>query len=529
MKHLNILRLILSIMATLVCVCIFYNNLYYKAVCVSIHNKKSLGANLCVYYTENEKEAFSEAKKVTFKIKKNQDSSQIFIPASKLYKFRLDINAKDEFLLESITMHGRETTHLNFNDFIPRNFEVFCIGKNTLRLKSKHKDPFIVYAKPLNIQAETIIIRWWKLFILVAVPFYIVYVLFDILNNRSVTGNITTQKLLNVEFLRILFTLGVLMTHYFHPFKIWNSGVQGVEFFFLLSGYLLALTIKSGKSIIAYAKQRYIRFVPLIVLGGILSGGEWKSFQGVWLLQATGLFPNIPNGPAWYISVLFWCSLFYIALLKTLSRQTLLVTLASIAFVSALMITHINGNIYETFGGIFTRGMLRGISCMACGIILASYCRRTDNGGICIRKRLVCSGLELLCVFYVFVGMFSSKVHINYWAIMPISHSILLCLFILKRGYISDILEHRMFGWLSKYCLAIYLTHNFFRELLVDYISIYSDFSNQHPGVSIAITIILSFVVGVLAHHLVEKPCTRYLTRFFSWMKEGRSRNESKL
>ena len=38
---------------------------------------------------------------------------------------------------------------------------------------------------------------------------------------------------------------------------------------------------------------------------------------------------------------------------------------------------------------------------------------------------------------------------------------------------------------------------------------------------SILIAMVGSWILGILAHHLVEKPCTRYLTNFINWMKEG--------
>lgn len=53
---------------------------------------------------------------------------------------------------------------------------------------------------------------------------------------------------MNVEFLRIVFTLGVVCTHFFFRLNIPNYGGYGVEFFFILSGYFLALTYNPEKT-----------------------------------------------------------------------------------------------------------------------------------------------------------------------------------------------------------------------------------------------------------------------------------------
>ena len=114
-----------------------------------------------------------------------------------------------------------------------------------------------------------------------------------------------------------------------------------MQFFFLLSGYLLAVTYRPERKIFDLAVNRYIRFVPLVVFGGLLAGGEWRSFQGLWMLQNMGLgIGDVPNAPAWYIAVLFWCTLFFVGLMKVFDKKQLLPILAVTAFAAIIMNIH---------------------------------------------------------------------------------------------------------------------------------------------------------------------------------------------
>ena len=108
-------------------------------------------------------------------------------------------------------------------------------------------------------------VRWWKK---------------DIASARL-------PSFLNIEFLRIFFTLGVVCSHFFECIHLWNGGGRGVEFFFILSGYLFAWTWRSDRNIGDFMKQKFIRFVPLTVFGGLMCGGELSVLSNLFFLQNT--------------------------------------------------------------------------------------------------------------------------------------------------------------------------------------------------------------------------------------------------
>ena len=119
-------------------------------------------------------------------------------------------------------------------------------------------------------------------------------------------------------------------------------------------------------------------------------------------------------------------------------------------------------------------------------------------------------------------GCFDRSIMLSGFAIQVLSHVVLLYLFVLKRGLISSMLECAWMSRLARYSLSIYLTHWMFYKTVRTYVEQTSPrWLQDHVALSITAAIVGSYVVGVLAHHLVEKTCTRYLTRFFAWMKEG--------
>ncbi len=337
----------------------------------------------------------------------------------------------------------------------------------------------------------------------------------------------TRRKLHNLDFLRILFTLGVLDLHFSKGlFKLHSTGGQGVEFFFILSGFLLMLTYRPERQLLEYAQQRYIRFVPLVILGGILAGGEWESFLGVFMLQNTGMaYGDVPNAPSWYIAILFWCSLFYLGLIKTLSYRRMLMLVACLTFLTLIFVANIKGGDRQPMMECLplNRGLLRGLSCMGLGILLAHICKPGSfSHAIKPSIAAIFSLAEIGILAYIIVSCFNQSYASSYWIFQPLCHVGLIGLFIVQAGLISRLTNKPIFSLLSNYCLSIYLTHWFCQITVWKWVTYYyPTWIQENVELSLAIAFAISCLVGVLAHHLVEKPCTRYLTQFIKWLKDG--------
>ena len=338
-----------------------------------------------------------------------------------------------------------------------------------------------------------------------------------------VTLNIVQQKqkkdfkrpaLLNIEFLRILFTLGVLLVHFrSHVYHLWSGGGYAVEFFFILSGYFMAYSYRPERTVIDLAQRNWIRFAPLVIVGGLLSKGGVESFYGIFMIQYTGLgFAWIPNGPAWYIGVLFWISLFYLSILRSFSIEKRHLIIGVLTFVSYLIIAR-TGPVHYIISDFIPHGLLRGIAGMGLGILIYQICTRPQNiENRSFLSKFIYSSLELLLILYIISSFFTKEYFIEWWIFNPISHAILLMLFIVKRGFISSFLESPICSGFANYCLSIYLMHWCFYKYRFWQIE-------GECATSIALAIFYSVILGILAHHFVEKPAAKYLKIMFDKLK----------
>lgn len=526
-----VVRCLAALLLSLLSLYIFRSSIFITGYKVSFNYDQTKNIEYQLFYSSDEGELFSEKKCVKKSLTRGCGTVIFHVPSSRLSKIRIDIGKRPgKVKLQNICIEGEYVSPLNLDLLYPYHLDSYNVHGRTVYVKSNHKDPYLTY-KPKSILTspkKVVMVNWFRCLLALFVPFYLVFVLCDVwkLMHKEQIKRVPT--LANLEFLRVLFTLFVLVGHFFPLLQLWSGGTQAVQFFFLLSGYLLALTYRPERKVLDMAIQRYIRFVPLVVFGGLLVGGEWKSFLGCLMLQNTGLISgNVPNAPAWYIAVLFWCTLFFTGLMKALDRKQLLLTLFVISFVSLLMVIHSPtepqpADRAPLFGGFLSKGLLRGVACMSTGIFVAHYCRRVCDETIQLSKRMVYTAAELGVLSYIICGCFHREVFYSDWVIQVVCHVALLCLFVAKRGLISEFFEHKIFSVAARYCLAIYLTHWMFQRIVYRYVqSEYPGWMDQNKFLSISLAIIGSCVLGILAHHLVEKPCTRYLTNFINWMKQG--------
>jgi peptidoglycan/LPS O-acetylase OafA/YrhL len=117
-----------------------------------------------------------------------------------------------------------------------------------------------------------------------------------------------------LDGLRGVASLLVVVFHLFEAFsggdptkQIINHGYLAVDFFFLLSGFVIAYAYDDrwgSMSVWNFAKRRLIRLQPMVVLGSLLGGA-------LFYFQAGPLFPLIAQTPLWQmLLVMLWgCTL----------------------------------------------------------------------------------------------------------------------------------------------------------------------------------------------------------------------------
>ena len=148
------------------------------------------------------------------------------------------------------------------------------------------------------------------------------------------------QKLKNIEFLRVLCTLFIVIYHIF-LFKFMSGSSIGffkdltyhaqkaVDFFFVMAGFFLIFTFKPTLTLVNLIKKRIIRLLPVMLfiltcygiasLFGLCKFTLLKNIMTLLFISNIGLPIKIGNsGNLWFVSVMFWCSIFYFLLYKNL-------------------------------------------------------------------------------------------------------------------------------------------------------------------------------------------------------------------
>jgi peptidoglycan/LPS O-acetylase OafA/YrhL len=230
------------------------------------------------------------------------------------------------------------------------------------------------------------------------------------------TEKIKLNKYNSVAFWRVLFTFSIAIFHLgrkypgfltaYHTKNGWNIGV---EFFFIVSGFLLAHKCRtSDLSALEYLKNRFQRLFPEYIfmtmyMIAFLCISTHKGLKGtalfifealddVFLLQSTGICYTTINGVTWYLSSLIICGHFiYYMYKKWHDSFVTLVAPAAIIFIYSFL----SGNYQKLAQSVqmtpiyVTKALLRGFAAMAIGVLayeLFLRCRKihlTKVGKLC--------------------------------------------------------------------------------------------------------------------------------------------------
>ena len=397
---------------------------------------------------------------------------------------------------------------------LEKNFQtssVFITGDKKITSYQEHN---FTFSPPLNGRLK---IDWYNAIVLFLLLWYLLYFPFCSQKDTKIqTLPTSSQKFMNIEFLRIVFTLFVVTCHIQIPLKVWSNTRYAVEFFFILSGFFLTLFFNPDKTTFSFIKQKICRFWPLLVFGALINCLFVRHINGSKLLSDIFLLSNVLykdtgyNGPAWYICVLFWVSLFYFSLFKTQKKSNinLIVGLCLFGSLSVLSDASFLGGKIRIF---------RGIAGIGTGYYVALAYQQLS--ALPIRKSCFFSIAEGSLLLYCFLSMFYSKIFPDNPIFIMIAFAFLILLFVLKIGCVSRFFEKPIFVKLSKYCLSIYLTHETLTQpIMAMLLEKYADFMKAYFGLTWFIFISAACLLGIAAHYLIEKPGQKMISNGLNYL-----------
>lgn len=342
----------------------------------------------------------------------------------------------------------------------------------------------------------------------------------------------------SISLYRILFTILILLLHIGYGMGSYIA----VDFFFVLSGFLLAKKVYGSSkdtSILKYVWNRFARLYPIYIItffiylmvfeycsnptGFLMKGlhdlpSFWKQIP---MLTPFGSEQMITiNLPSWYVCVLFYVSIVFYIILKKIDKRIILPMLFAISLVilSFYFITEGNLDLYEIYRSIDignqhipigSDGLFKGIADMGLGIVLFEIFDKT-NSKINNNQLVLCHIIEgALAISVIVASVFLNHTRWDYLYLI----AILVFIYLAFLPHNSKFFDNKIINYFGKLSYSIYLNHAVFAWVV---------FSEYSYNWSLQRTIL--YIVCVLITSITVDLIVRIISRLIR-----RNKNEEKV
>jgi peptidoglycan/LPS O-acetylase OafA/YrhL len=359
-----------------------------------------------------------------------------------------------------------------------------------------------------------------------------------------------------LDGLRGVAALMVVLYHVFNDaksFYVWPTpvnefyhGFLGVDFFFILSGFVMgyAYDTRWGNSLSlgSFIRRRLIRLHPMVVMGVLVGlvafiiqgctkwDGTTVTTEALMLVTLLGLF-MIPsptnlevrgyteafplNGPHWSMFFEYIGSLLYGLMLHRLSTKWLRVWVAcSIVSIAAYALMREDGGIAYGWSSEpmnLLGGALRMLYAYPMGLLMARMFRERNPKPVHGHVFLFCS-LALMALMAL-PSLGDKDLNTIYQLVCLLSFFPAL-IWYGARGAVSG-WRQRVVTFLGRLSYPLYAVHYPFVYLFITYVGRdghpYEGYS--HPWMSLLITVAASFVAATLCLLFYDEPLRRWLNR----------------
>lgn len=344
------------------------------------------------------------------------------------------------------------------------------------------------------------------------------------------TKTVRRNGLIDIE--RFIFAILIVLFHSkYYREAILPSGYIAVEFFFVLSGYLLANKAENynGNDIwndnIRFVLRKILRIFPFLLLS-VIWGSLWYaylfssissfkeylifSYVDYFSLQMFGFDGVFVSGVSWYLSVLFLCTfLFFPVLIKHRDAFIKYIAPVIVLFFYGL-ISHKNGslNCPNKWYAIVDAGLLRGIAGITLGTIIYEVRKYIDSRPerklekICLP--LVTVVVIALTVLFALSGDKYNTVDFLFAFIL----SMLVAVSFSQKNVLVPVLTGKFSSFLGKFSLSIFLCHYYISALMPALAEFDSNLSTIVYFAGVAVSATFNYIIG----NLIVNRKTRYAT-----------------
>ena len=353
------------------------------------------------------------------------------------------------------------------------------------------------------------------------------------------------QKIKNIEFLRIIGCLAIILTHLFNKLygaldieiydKLCNmtcNGNKAVDLFFILSGFFFTYKLNLHRSCWEFVKHKLIRLYPVLIFVIILyfvfsltGSVKFTYYDNIFTLlglSGTGIVQKYGNASHfWYVSAMLWTLLFYYYLLKNYSKKNVNLFIAiTILFSYSFLIYSRHGYIgvlRNTCYYFYNLGMLRALGGIGIGYFIGEWYKtnidKIKDWKPSTIQVVLLSGLEFITLYFIINNLMLHKLKYYNQFIFIIAFTVIIILFLVNQGVFSRILNNNICSNLAKYSYSLYMVHPPIYSLFSGSIWKYHpEIVYTHPTLNVIFTLSLVIIAGILTYHFIEKPATNHLT-----------------
>lgn len=331
---------------------------------------------------------------------------------------------------------------------------------------------------------------------------------------------IPSQTLLSLQAIRFFAAIFVAFVHLEAQFSV---GHFGVDLFFILSGYVIAMILARGELALTFLKKRIIRIIPLywlttsIILALIFFRPDMMPkvlFSIEHYLKSLFFLPymNI-DGKIYPLYFLGW-TLAYEMFFYACAFVSLLIapkkTLVTPILIGFIILFIVIGNILPVESAVvnFISSKISLEFILGIGV----YCFTQKYPRIYAINKVWFA--VIIFIMLLLLLKFETSHQTDYRFLVLGIPSLMIVISILafeeKLQSLSIKLKFMIFH-LGEACYAIYLTHVFTLRIITKYIQPYLPFLDTKTMLGAAIGLVATITVGVITHNFIEKPMMRGL------------------
>lgn len=306
----------------------------------------------------------------------------------------------------------------------------------------------------------------------------------------------TSKRCGEIDLFRFVFCVIIMLRHgdgLYGESLVFPGGAFGVEFFFLVSGFLMMASIERkklqpiislGDETLVFIKGKLCTLYPEVFISLFIAfvvqciAKQYTITQiiklacdslfEVMLLSHSGIGGARLYGPIWYLSTMILAMMFLYPLIRKYQDTMVKIVLPLLAFFILGFLVK-NYNHFRTPSKwlfVAYKGFLRGVAELCLGALLYWATRYLRNMNFTTMGKTLLTAIKWFC--WLSVIAYTVKTIIKYDPFFVVVLSVAIVIAFSQQGLDVGIYENRVIYFLGKYSLPLYLNHRYFSLYLGD-------------------------------------------------------------